>query len=210
MNCKKQQPFFDGIGLTKPSNLTNNFGFTVVELMVSIALLAISAALALPSYRDMIEKRQLTHGAEQLTAFINSAQSEATKLNQIVTVSYARSDDQNWCAGVNVGATPCDCNQTSITAADFCAVNGAPRLISDAVAGDMLLLKSMTGDAGDDSAYSYDPVRGLLVNLDDALNIEMHSQSSKFQLEMRVSRTGQTEVCSKNSGHSIPGYVVCS
>ncbi len=65
-------------------------GFTVVELMMSLVLLAIGAALSIPSYREMMEKRQLTHGAEQIMAFVNTAQSEAMKRNQIVTISYDR------------------------------------------------------------------------------------------------------------------------
>jgi hypothetical protein len=158
----------------------------------------------------MIEKRQLTHGAEQLMAFVNSAQSEAIKLNQVVTVSYVRTGDQSWCTGVTVGATPCNCTQTDVVATDYCAVNGIPKMISDDAAGDMLLLKSITGDSGGNSAFSFDPVRGLLLDLDDAMNVEMHSSSSKFQLELRVTRSGQAELCSKDSDHKVPGFGVCA
>jgi prepilin-type N-terminal cleavage/methylation domain-containing protein len=49
-------------------------GFTLVEIMMSLALMAIGIALAIPSYRDMVEKRQVTNGAEQLSSFINTAQ----------------------------------------------------------------------------------------------------------------------------------------
>ncbi len=213
MNCTTQKLFSNRFGAKKiprsSGRFTNNSGFTIVEAMVSLALLAISAALALPSYRDMVEKRQVTHGAEQIMAFFNSAQSEAIKLNQVVTVSYERSGDQNWCAGITAGATPCSCSQVDVVATDYCTVNGNPRLISNAVAGDQFMLTDISGDSGGDDAYSFDPVRGLLVDLDDSVSLEMHSSSSKFQLELRVTRTGQAELCSKDDDHKVPGFGIC-
>ena len=38
--------------------ISRHRGFTLVEIMMSIVLLALGLALALPSYRDMVEKRQ--------------------------------------------------------------------------------------------------------------------------------------------------------
>ncbi|MGD8681672.1 MAG: prepilin-type N-terminal cleavage/methylation domain-containing protein, partial [Lysobacterales bacterium] len=61
-------------------------GFSLVELMMSVVLLAIGAALALPSYRDMVEKRQVTNAAEQIASFMNSAQGISMKRNRAVTV----------------------------------------------------------------------------------------------------------------------------
>src|SRR6056297_1341682 len=79
-------------------------GFSVVELMISVTLVAIGAALALPSYRDMVEKRQVTNGAEQLASFINTAQGLAMKTNRVVTVSWWRNADDEWCIGATDGA----------------------------------------------------------------------------------------------------------
>ena len=55
---------------------STNKGFTVIELMIGIAVVAIIASLALPSYRAIIEKRQVTSAAEQLTAFLGSMKGE--------------------------------------------------------------------------------------------------------------------------------------
>lgn len=41
-------------------------GFTIIEVSLSLVLLAMSVALSLPSYREMVEKRQSNHGAEQI------------------------------------------------------------------------------------------------------------------------------------------------
>lgn len=180
-------------------------GFSIIELMMSVILLAVAMALAVPSYRDMVEKRQLTHGAEQFMAFVNSAQSESIKQNRVLTVSYSRTADDNWCAGAVLGAMACDCAQTNVAAADYCAINSVPWIINNNHAGNRDLVKSMTGDG----AYSFDPVRGLMVDADDALAVEMHSDSGGYRMELRVSATGQVVLCSKDAGHSVPGYPVC-
>lgn len=180
-------------------------GFSIIELMMSVVLLAIAMALAVPSYREMIEKRQLTYGAEQLMAFVNSAQSESIKQNRVLTISYSRTAADDWCAGAVLGATACDCNQTNTAAADYCQINSVPWIIDHTHAGDHDLVQAMTGDG----AYSFDPVRGLMTDLDDSLVVQMRSDSDAYRLRLTVSNTGQVTLCSEDSSHKVPDYPVC-
>lgn len=180
-------------------------GFTVIELMISLVLLAVAAALSLPSYRDMIEKRQLTHGAEQIMAFVNSAQLEATRRNSSVTISWSRTADNNWCFGTTLGATACDCTETNPAETDFCAVDNTPSVISNLNVGSRDLLKSVSGD--DD--YTFDPVRGIFDDFTNDLTVEMSSDSQSYALNLVVNRTGQAILCSKDDNHKVPGYGIC-
>jgi len=189
----------------RPASLRRQNGFTVVELMISLVLLAIGAALAIPSYRQMVEKRQLTHGAEQLRAFINTAQSEAIRRNRIVTVSYVRTQDEIWCAGEVVGTTACNCNQTNTAAADYCAIDGQPRIINNTYVGSTQRVQILSGDG----AYSFDPVRGIFTNLNDSLVMGMSSNDGDYILHLVVSKTGEATLCSQDESHSVPGYDVC-
>ncbi len=181
-------------------------GFTIIELMVSLVLLAVAAALSLPSYRDMIEKRQLTHGAEQIMAFVNSAQLEATQRNDFITISWSRTADNNWCFGTAVGEAACDCNETVPAETDYCAINATPSVISNLNVGSRDLLKSISGDAN----YTYDPIRGIFDDFGDDLNIELSSDSQSYQLTLVMNRTGQATLCSKDNNHKVPGYSVCA
>jgi type IV fimbrial biogenesis protein FimT len=207
MNKWNLNTFLRGCRGNATPSLFKQFGFTLPELIISLGLLAIGAALSIPSYTDMVEKRQLTHGAEQIMAFVNSAQSEAVKRNRIVTVSFDRDANDDWCMGAVVGTTACNCRQTNTGASDYCAIDSAARIINNTHVGNTQLVNSMKGYDGRFSAF--EPIRGLLTRLDQSVKVGMRSNSEEYQLDLIVSATGQVILCSADSGHSVPGYGVC-
>lgn len=181
-----------------------HLGFTSVELLVSIALLGITLALALPSYRDMVEKRQLTQGAEQIFAFLNSAQGIASRSNSIVRVDYFRGGNDNWCVGAVLGANECDCAETVATEPDFCQIDDVVMRLTNDHVGNTGIMQSVSGDGN----YALDPVRGLMLDLDDSLDMTLQSPSGDYQLRLVVSNTGHAVLCSVD-GHGVPGYGSC-
>jgi len=202
-----------GSSVYSRGNFPNRFrhrGFSLIEVLMAVVLLSIGMALAVPSYRDMVEKRQVTNGAEQLASFINTAQGVAMKTNQVVTVSYSRADHDDWCVGATSGASACDCTEADTTATDYCQIATQPFVINNEHAGgDLELMHRMIGEEG---AYAFDPIRGLLLDLedfDDSLTIEMHSPSRDFSLNLVVNRTGRVILCSGDAEHSVPGYQPC-
>ncbi len=194
---------------TRPRGSFHTFrrhrGFTLVEVMMSVVLVAIGTALALPSYRDMVEKRQLTNRAEQLAAFANSAQTISSRTNQIVTVSYTRTADNDWCMGAVVSATACNCNQTSPTASDYCEIDSQPFVMNESLSDGSDLIRWVAGDG----SYAFDPIRGLLVDPADALAMELVSNNGKFVLTLAVNNTGRVILCSHDTTTYIPGYDIC-
>lgn len=79
-------------------------GFTLVELVVSIAMLAILASIATPSFMRMIEAQRLRTGAFALISDLTLARSEAVKRGEPVELMPV---DGNWAGGwlVRVAAT---------------------------------------------------------------------------------------------------------
>jgi prepilin-type N-terminal cleavage/methylation domain-containing protein len=66
-------------------------GVTLIELMVTIVVLAILAAIAFPSFRDLAERRRLINATEAFYADLQFARSEAVKRSRSLTVNVAES-----------------------------------------------------------------------------------------------------------------------
>ena len=86
-------------------------GFTLMELMVVIAIIGLSLSLTVPSWNRAVQKRLVTQAAEEVSALLVVGQSEAIARNQQVSLSFTRVDDFDWCVGASLGAVACDCTQ---------------------------------------------------------------------------------------------------
>ena len=67
--------------------MTRVKGFTLVELMVVVALVAITAAIALPNLANFIRDNRVQSQAEELNSIFQYARSEAVTRRAPVTVS---------------------------------------------------------------------------------------------------------------------------
>lgn len=67
-------------------------GFTIVELMITVAVASILLAVAIPSFNQMIVSGRLTAQANEMVAALTLARSEAIKRNANITFCRAESD----------------------------------------------------------------------------------------------------------------------
>lgn len=72
-----------------------NSGVTLIELLIAVAVLAIGAVLAIPSFTELVKNNRLTSASNNLVRALQLARSEAVKRNAPVTV--CRSQDQAQC-----------------------------------------------------------------------------------------------------------------
>ena len=77
--------------MTKYLQLKSNIGFTLVELMVTIAITAIIAAIAAPSFSDLIKNNTVAAQGDELYAQIMLARSEAIKRSKTIVICTSRS-----------------------------------------------------------------------------------------------------------------------
>lgn len=87
------------------SGLIRNNGFTLIELMVVIALLAIAVSVAVPSFQTMILNNRLTTSTNALLSGLQLARSEAVTTRTTITICGANAaqddciDSTNWSNG---------------------------------------------------------------------------------------------------------------
>ncbi len=101
-------------------------GFTLLELMVGIAVLAVTLGIAIPSYADMMRRNRVTTHTNQLVAAFAVARSEAVKRGAPIAVcssdatqsECAESEDwsNGWIACTDEGAVAglCESGETIV------------------------------------------------------------------------------------------------
>jgi type IV fimbrial biogenesis protein FimT len=102
-------------------------GFTIIELMIVLAIAAILAAIAAPSFTATIQDNRLATQVNELQASLGLARSEAIKLNNNVTIcpsSDGASCIGNWQNGWIVFVDP-DANGVVANVNDILRVHGA-------------------------------------------------------------------------------------
>lgn len=195
------------------NGFSNAQGLTLIELLVVVAVVAIITTLALPSYRAILEKRQVTSGAQQLAAFVSSAQLEAVKRNQRVAVVYDFTDVGDWCVGiVNEEAAGWDdaagCTCSADPDANTCTLDDADRVFVPANLNHPEVLDTIAG--ADDGFYVVDPVRGMMVDFTDTVSFEFVSKPEQsYALNVEVAPTGRVRLCSDSGDQKVPGFEEC-
>ena len=82
-----RSPFCRGGGVAV--NPSRPSGFTLIELLVVIAIVAILGAIALPSFRDIIQSNRLSAASSALQVSLSLARSEASKRGADARVTVA-------------------------------------------------------------------------------------------------------------------------
>lgn len=72
-------------------------GFTIIELLVALTVIAVIAALATPSFKDSIDRNRTTSTLQDLGSSLKYARSEAVGRSSTVTI--CASSDQATCTG---------------------------------------------------------------------------------------------------------------
>jgi type IV fimbrial biogenesis protein FimT len=185
-------------------------GFTLIELMVTLAVLAILLVAAAPSFSDFIDKSRLKGAAQGAVDVINNARAESVRQGRDVRVAM-KGTTTAWCLGANAAAEPSAPGEP-IPAASACDCSTSPAACL--VSGQQLVFATSQNDGVELSAApSADFVFSNRLGTVDGLGtttITMTSPRKTFDLELTVTPLGQVSLCvPASSDLPIAGYPSC-
>jgi type IV fimbrial biogenesis protein FimT len=99
-----------------PRPVRNVRGFTAIELMITVVLLAVLITLAAPSMRDLVRDQRVKTATFDVYSSLAFARSEAIKRNADVHLCIASGSD--WGAGWTVRIGAADCSGTPLKTQD--------------------------------------------------------------------------------------------
>jgi len=75
--------------------MKKNKGFTLIELMVTIAILAIIATMAAPSFGNLVSEQKLNGSIRELVLAVNQAKSQAALMKTTVALCLNRTNSDD-------------------------------------------------------------------------------------------------------------------
>lgn len=168
-------------------------GFTLLELLIVVAVGATVLAWGIPSWRGFLEKDRLRNAAEVTAGALNNARMEAIKRNQTVYVNFVK-NSSGWGFGV---ATNSGCDYTDNPSdSHYCNIQ---RVNGDNFPGVAI-----------DASYQagFDPVRGTLDSASSP-NTLTFSSSAGYEVDVSVNVIGSVDICSPSGGDKVMDYPDC-
>lgn len=132
-------------------------GFTLIELMVVVALAAIMASLAAPSFKSFVSGQRVKTAASDFAMAAILARSEAIKRNADVTITPATSGATGWKDGwsVAVGGTQLS-QQQAYTGVTFSGPSSAITYTGAGRLGAAVTIMTITGSDGSARCVAFD------------------------------------------------------
>jgi len=195
-------------------------GFTLAELMVTLAVVGIVTALAAPSLSGFIERLRLSGAAELAYSQLTFARNEAVKRSKPIFVSFEADGSPNWSFGITDRIGGCDPAITEPEAPTACSID----LDNDPSTADRALFRFSSEDHPNVSLPSprfgvaqsipcasglsasdtcFDPMRGT------ARNGSAHFTAGAYAASTVISVMGRTRICTPAGSPTLPGYPKC-
>ena len=190
--------------------IRRNRGVTLLELVVTLAVVAILVAAAAPSFVDFFDRYRLRGAADDAMSLIANARTAAVKNNRDINIDFGGTTS-NWCIGANAAVDPaagqpfltasaCDC-----TVAAECQVDGQ-RLAVDQGKHEGVAVSTVA------PSYTFNNKLGTVTSagsIGAPAQVVFTSPSGKYDVALQVSALGQARVCVPANEPNMAGVSAC-
>jgi len=196
---------------------TSHQGFTLIELMVTIAIAAILLTIGVPSLTSFFDRQKVVAAAEEAYSFMQLAKIEA--LSRSVDI-YVNVEDgiNSWSYGMST-SEDCDSEQTVATASDACILPFGDEDIASEVTFQLvrkdnsthegIRLTSYLDGATYEGTTKFDYTRGMHEKDDSDVPTqrEFRFNYKDMNLSVIISKLGRIKICSSDG--SVGNYEAC-
>lgn len=182
---------------------THARGVTFVELLVTIAVIAIVAAIATPALTGFAERQRLRSATEHVLAAVNTARAEAQRQSRTLYLGVQAGNAGNWAVGFGdtaaCGTTAVNATQCVVPTVLGTTTQNIPYVWSGAGEHSTVNLATTTTSA------AINPVRGVV---NPAVQITLTSPSG-LQTQVQLSTLGRATACTPAGASHVAGLQTC-
>lgn len=175
---------------------TSKQGFTIVEALITMSIVAILTALSIAAWGPFMAKKRARTATEDLHAILRFARNESMIRQSTLTISFRNDTKQadRWCYGLS-DTGDCDCRVS-----DNCVIDGKEFVrFNDNTASASLSITDLAGNV-DNKHISFEGIRGTTT---DPGTIEVNDHD--YTANLSISPMGFVHICS----NQISGYPAC-
>ncbi len=172
-------------------------GFTLIEMMIVVAIMAIILSLAVPSFNDFFAKNRLKRAAEAVYGLIASAKAESTIRDTDMQLTI---NAGTWCVGYAATAN-CNCTLSNPATVGACAVPVAGTDVLKIVDGSAFADVTLATNYG--ASVPFNRLRGT------APGGTLNFVNGNWKLDLVISNEGRVRLCVPAGATATMGYPSC-
>ena len=184
---------------------TPELGFTIIELMVVVAIAAILIVAAAPSFSEFLSRRRVEGLTAELVTDLHYTRSEAVSRNESVGMFFGTDCYVIYRVRVPTASpTVATCTRTTKSITPAAAELKTVQLDAG---------RPVSMGPGGAANVEFDPVRGMVTNSagDDTASVDVRSTSGKpWRLRAMLTIMGRAETCRPADAPGFAGWAECS